>query len=156
VFVDPFGHRWMIQTTIASPTAEEISAAMDGFEVVTAPTDDDRSPAEIGYVTFHVDDAERATRFYAELFGWSLAPGRAGPGYRHVANTRLPIGFTPHGVDERPTILVRVTDVDAAAARVVELGGQVVERSESDAGPMVACRDDQGLRVDLWQPAPGH
>lgn len=31
--LDPFGHRWMIQTTIATPTIEEIDAASDGFTV---------------------------------------------------------------------------------------------------------------------------
>lgn len=34
--VDPWGHRWMIQTTIATPTVAEIDAAMDGF-TVTSP-----------------------------------------------------------------------------------------------------------------------
>jgi PhnB protein len=46
-FVDPWGHRWMVQTTVATPTIDEIDAAMDGY-TVTAPetatdarTDDD-------------------------------------------------------------------------------------------------------------------
>lgn len=32
-FVDPWGHRWLVQTTIATPTVAEIDAAMDGFTV---------------------------------------------------------------------------------------------------------------------------
>ena len=32
-FGDPFGHQWMVQTTIADLTTAEIDAAMDGFTV---------------------------------------------------------------------------------------------------------------------------
>jgi PhnB protein len=32
-FVDPWGHRWMVQTTVATPTVDEINASMDGFTV---------------------------------------------------------------------------------------------------------------------------
>lgn len=43
-FVDPWGHRWMVQTTIASPTIDEINASMDGFTVTDGadvdPTED--------------------------------------------------------------------------------------------------------------------
>jgi PhnB protein len=38
-FVDPFGHRWMVQTTISNPTIAEIGDAMDGF-TVTEPERD--------------------------------------------------------------------------------------------------------------------
>jgi uncharacterized glyoxalase superfamily protein PhnB len=37
--IDPFGHRWMIQTTIAHPTIEEIDAASEGFTVTQPPAD---------------------------------------------------------------------------------------------------------------------
>ena len=40
-FVDPFGHRWMVQTTIAHPTIEEIDAAFDDFTVVSGDEPDD-------------------------------------------------------------------------------------------------------------------
>lgn len=32
-FLDPWGHRWMVQTTIASPTLDELNARMEGFTV---------------------------------------------------------------------------------------------------------------------------
>jgi uncharacterized glyoxalase superfamily protein PhnB len=38
--IDPFGHRWMVQTPIANPTLDEVNAAMEGF-TATAPRDDD-------------------------------------------------------------------------------------------------------------------
>jgi uncharacterized glyoxalase superfamily protein PhnB len=38
--IDPFGHRWMVQTPIAHPTLDEVNAAMEWF-TATAPPDDD-------------------------------------------------------------------------------------------------------------------
>lgn len=154
-FRDPFGHRWMVQSTIATPSHEEIDAAMEGFEVVPGgPTAD--PPAEIAYVTFSVDDSDRAVRFYGALFGWDARPGNAGPGYFHIGNTRLPLGVTPLGNDVPPTLYVRVSDAAAAAARVADLGGEVVRRSEAESGVIVECRDDQGRTFHIIEPAPGY
>jgi PhnB protein len=41
-FRDPWGHRWMVQTTIADPTTAEIDAAMDGFTVTEGGDRDGR------------------------------------------------------------------------------------------------------------------
>ncbi|MEO6570963.1 MAG: hypothetical protein ABIO83_05395, partial [Ilumatobacteraceae bacterium] len=40
-FVDPFGHRWLVATTISHPTNAEIQAAMgDSFEIIESLGDD--------------------------------------------------------------------------------------------------------------------
>ncbi len=39
-FADPFGHEWMVQTTIAHPTHEQIEAEMEGFSVVEPDVED--------------------------------------------------------------------------------------------------------------------
>ena len=51
--VDPFGHRWMIQTPIGNPTVEEIQAQMAGYTITTpsAATDPRPPPVELGYLT---------------------------------------------------------------------------------------------------------
>jgi uncharacterized glyoxalase superfamily protein PhnB len=144
---DPFGHRWMIQTTIATPAAVK----MEGFTVTGR-----RAPVELGYLTLGFADTERAGRFFGDLFGWEAEPGNSGAGYAHVGNTRLPIGFTPDGVDSPPALYFRVDDVDRYASRVVELGGRVVSRVTYDSGPNAVCRDDQGREFQLWQAAPGY
>ena len=159
--VDPFGHRWMVQTTVAQPSVAEIDENMEGFTVTaaddrTAATDPQGAPAEIGYVTLAFDDTDRATRFYGSVFGWRAQAGNAGAGYAHIANTRLPIGMTPHGSTTAPSIYVRVDDADAAAARVIEAGGEIVQRFEAPSGVNVECRDDQGAAFVVWQPAPGY
>lgn len=153
--LDPFGHRWMIQTTIATPTHDEIDAAMEGYEVRTG-SNGVVAPAEIGYVAIAVDDTDRAVEFYEALFGWQPEPGHMGVGYAHIANTELPIGFTPAGNTSSPSLYVRVDDVDATTERAVELGGEVLERSEAASGTIVECRDVQGRVFHIWQPAPGY
>lgn len=150
--VDPFGHRWMIQTPIANPTVEEIDAASDGFTVTAPPP----PPVEVGYLTFALPDTTAAAQFYGALFGWSAEVGAAGDEYRHVNNTRLPMGVTPGPVDEAPVLYFRVADIEAYASRVRELGGTVVSQDTYESGPNAVCRDDQGREFQLWQPAPGY
>lgn len=158
-FVDPFGHRWMVQTTVAHPSPAEVDDAMEGFTVVTpAGTSNAPEPVtvEIGYVTIPVDDTARATAFYGALFGWQSEPGNSGDGYAHVANTELPLGFTPDGNDSSPSLYFRVDDAEATAVRATELGGEIIERATYDSGANVVCRDDQGRTFLLWQPAEGY
>lgn len=150
--VDPFGHRWMIQTPIANPSVEEIDAASDGFTVTAPPP----PPVEVGYLTFALPDTAAAERFYGALFGWRSERGNAGDEYRHVDNTRLPVGMTPGPVDEAPVLYFRVGDIETYAARVRELGGTVVSQDTYESGPNAVCRDDQGREFQLWQPAPGY
>ncbi len=162
-FIDPFGHRWMVQTEVSTPTADEIEAGFGGaFEVVTPAPDADVSsgrpdtPIEVGYLTIPFDDTDRARAFYGALFGWETEAGRMGDGYAHVANTQLPMGMTPAGVSDPVQLYFRVDDADSMAARVVELGGRVVEQARYDSGISLDCLDDQDRRFTLWQPAPGY
>jgi PhnB protein len=55
-FVDPWGHRWMVQTTVATPTVDEINASMDGF-TVTVP---DPEPEGAAMHDPDADDPEAA------------------------------------------------------------------------------------------------
>jgi predicted enzyme related to lactoylglutathione lyase len=151
----------MIQTPIATPTTEEIEAAMDGFTITAAadapPTAAGAAPVvELGYFTLGLPDTTRAARFYGALFGWVTQPGNAGDEYAHVENTALPLGLTPGAAAEAPVLYFRVDDVPAYAARVRELGGEVLEETSYDSGPNAVCRDDQGREFQLWQPAPGY
>jgi uncharacterized glyoxalase superfamily protein PhnB len=161
-FRDPFGHRWSVQTVIATPTPEEITAAMGGFMVISGapaastPEPATGAPVELGYFTLGFTDTAMASRFYRELFGWQTEQGNAGAEYAHVHNTQLPLGFTPDGVDSPPVLYFRVADAEAYAARVRELGGTVISEASYDSGGNVVCRDDQGREFQLWQPAPGY
>ena len=153
--LDPFGHRWMIQTPTGSPSIEEIQSQSEGY-TITAPAAPARSVVELGYFTIALPDTAAGSRFYGELFGWATEPGNAGDEYAHVANTKLPLGLTPGRADEPPVLYFRVDDVAAYAARVRELGGEVITETVYESGPNATCRDDQGREFQLWQPAPGY
>ena len=97
-----------------------------------------------------VPDPERAQAFYGRLLGWSFDGTDRGA---RISTTGIGGGLHP----DEPWIQVfyRVDDLDAAAARVVELGGTVGEgRSEGPGGRYLHdCRDDQGVPFGLHEAA---
>jgi predicted enzyme related to lactoylglutathione lyase len=108
-----------------------------------------------------VDDAERGRTFYEGVFGWRFEPGPSGNGYM-IFMPDGPGGI--HGGDPgaSPYVFFAVDDIDAAMARVVELGGVVEETDvEGDedsiarTGRFKLCRDDQGSPFGLHQPPQG-
>ncbi len=67
------------------------------------------------------------------------------------------MGMSPPPDDgRRTTAFFRVDEIGPYADKVVELGGQVLARTEYPSGGNAECVDDQGYRFDLWQPAPGY
>jgi predicted enzyme related to lactoylglutathione lyase len=111
---------------------------------------------EPAYFELGVEDDEKGRAFYSGLFGWDFRPG-PNQGYE-IATAGLPGGI--HGGDKgaAPYIFFAVDDMDAATARVVELGGQVIEMDiEGDAeqqaktGRFKLCVDDQGSGFGLHQ-----
>jgi len=109
-------------------------------------------PVELGYVTLRVRDIARAERFYGALFNWEFDSSPKGA---HVKNTKIPIGLDPSGPANASFVYFRVPDMDAAEKQITELGGTIRERSQSPAGQMAVCVDDQDTLFSLWQPAPG-
>ena len=110
--------------------------------------------ADLGYFTIPVADVVRGKAFYGGLFGWQFAPD-ATDRYAHVTNTTPPGGLNA-GQGSSPQVWFRVAYIQAAVARVRELGGQADEPQESPSGWSTACRDDQSTHFNLWQPAPGY
>ena len=163
---DPYGHRWFLNTRVEDLSGAEMArrAADEGYayeepEAATSPelSPSTRSqPIEIGYVTMATTDTERAARFFGSLFGWQFEAGNAGHGYAHIANTTLPMGFTPDGVGQAATLYFRVASIEQFAARVRELGGTVVSIDSYASGGSATCQDDQGATFLLWEPAPGY
>jgi predicted enzyme related to lactoylglutathione lyase len=105
-----------------------------------------------------VTDTARARAFYGGLFGWRFESGPSGNGYR-ISTPTVPGGL--HGDDEgaSPLVFFGVADLEAAMARVRDLGGQT-EALESRAdeprkgsfGRFALCRDDQRSPFGLHQP----
>jgi predicted enzyme related to lactoylglutathione lyase len=110
---------------------------------------------ELCYFTIGVPDGERAQAFYGSLFGWSFAPGNV-PGGFHVQGTTPPAGVFSGG-ETGVRVYFRVDDLEAALAKVRELGGAAgeVQGSVASGGAYAECADDQGVRFSLFQPPAG-
>jgi len=106
------------------------------------------------HVELGVPDTDRAQRFYGELFGWEF---NATPNGASASTAGLPAGI--HRDERGPEVIVffAVDDIDAAARRIVELGGEVDEAGEDgETGRyLYSCRDDQGVQFGLHQSPAG-
>jgi predicted enzyme related to lactoylglutathione lyase len=95
-------------------------------------------------------DPERARTFFGQLLGWSFED--TGGGMR-IGTAGSRGGIHP---DEEPWVQIffSVSDLDEAARRVVELGGEVGEGASDGPGGRYLhdCRDDQGVPFGLHQP----
>lgn len=112
------------------------------------------------------DDGDRAREFYREAFGWAVAPmpemsytmvstgpsgpqGPSEPGY---------IGggmMARSEVFQGPIITIDVDDIDAALARVEDLGGATVlpRQDLEQMGSIAYFTDPEGNLMGLWQSA---
>jgi uncharacterized protein len=113
---------------------------------------------ELSFFELGVKDAGQGRVFYEALFGWGVESSPSGEGFA-FRTPNVPGGI--HGGDEAasPYLFFGVDDIEAAAARVVELGGSVsdedVEGDEDSIarfGRFKLCRDDQGSPFGLHQP----
>ena len=112
---------------------------------------------ELGFFELGVEDAEKGRAFYEALFGWSFEGGPSGSGWA-IGTPNVAGGM--HGGDKgaAPYVFFVVDDIEAATAKVVELGGEVLEMDvEGDAdsqarfGRFKLCVDDQGSPFGLHQ-----
>lgn len=111
---------------------------------------------EIAFFEIGVEDFERGRAFYEGLFGWTFEPA---PTEGYTIRTPSESGGM-HGGDAgaSPYLFFAVDDIDAAVARVVELGGETVhldldgdQATEDAFGRFQLCKDDQGSTFGLHQ-----
>ena len=98
-----------------------------------------------------VPDAARAKAFYGELLGWEFTPTHGENAWIETGGVRGGL----HGDDEARNVVlyVAVADIEGAAARVRELGGEAGDPGPAGpGGRYLACRDDQGVEFGLHQP----
>ena len=113
---------------------------------------------EPAFFELGVEDDEKGRAFYSNLFGWDFRPG-PNEGYE-IGTAGVPGGL--HGGDKgaAPYLFFAVDDMDAAVARVRELGGTIEDihaggddaESVATFGRFKFCRDDQGSPFGLHQP----
>jgi predicted enzyme related to lactoylglutathione lyase len=111
---------------------------------------------EVSFFELGVKDPVVARGFYGELFGWHMEPGPSGEqnGF-HIETGNVSGGL--HGGDEGsgPYLFFEVADVQAAAQRVRELGGEAEFNEHSGpglSGTFAFCHDNQGSSFGLHQP----
>ncbi|WP_395943507.1 VOC family protein [Brevundimonas sp.] len=111
----------------------------------------------LGYFFIETPDVEKAKVFYAGLFGWTFEHDT--PTYTHVqaagAEGETAFGLVKGEKKDFSHLFFQVADVDAAAKRVTELGGQAAIPSDAPSGRNVVVCDDQGASFSLWSPPKG-
>lgn len=103
----------------------------------------------IDLIEFPADDLPRAKRFWEGLLDLSLGERSAAEGQgvqTHADGPTLGLHERGKGPGDRFSLpYFRVADMDAALARVVELGGEIVHPGERWA----ICRDSEGSPFGL-------
>jgi hypothetical protein len=111
------------------------------------------------------DDAERATSFYREAFGWQLD---SMPGFEYTMVTTTATDeqgrpSEPGGINggmlrrqgpiTTPVITIGVDDMDDALTRIEKLGGKVAigRQPVGDMGFSAYVQDTEGNLIGLWQ-----
>jgi uncharacterized glyoxalase superfamily protein PhnB len=129
VIIDPFGHRWMINTRPRSATRAR--------------------PGDIIYLTVFVRDEEQMREFYGTVLSRRVIEQQSTPtvsvwGIGHPPATGSePLGAVP---------VYRVADVGAAAERARALGGTAGEPEDFPYGRRLSVVDPEGNHFEVWQP----
>jgi len=103
-----------------------------------------------------------AAKFYGELFGWKIEPGKDASGYLHIKNGETFIGGMPPAEHRNPNapphwllyFLVDNCDASAAAAKAAGARFYVEPMTLEGVGRMAVVADPQGAVFALFQPAP--
>lgn len=122
------------------------------------------APGSVTWVDLMTPDIEGARRFYGELFNWRFAVGPAETGHYTMAKVD---GDNVAGMGQMQpdspfpstwTVYFGSRDVEAAAARIRELGGQVMfgPMDVMQEGRMLVAADPCGAVFGLWQPGAHH
>jgi uncharacterized protein len=118
------------------------------------------------------DDSDRAARFYRTAFGWNMKSLGEQMGYYLLATTTATAsdgrptkpgaingGFfakKPDWPAQYPSVVIAVDDIQAAMAKIVRAGGEVLGEPMDipGIGAYISFTDTEGNRVGVLQPLP--
>lgn len=109
--------------------------------------------SDLTFLEIGTGDAGVTRAFMANLFGWPFHPTKeGGPGWFDAPPAM--IGLHGDDPDRGITVYFRVDDIEAAAARVTELGGQAETPGPAHPGfgRFCRCTDPEGVPFGLHQP----
>lgn len=142
---------WHADCDDGAGTSFSIGALRPGFAEIRPPS---KAHGNLGYFVIPVRDLERAKQFFRTVFGWEYAAEHSHDTYAHVGNTD-PGGGIVGDDGNAPEAWFRVDDIHTAVEKVQRLGGEAPLPTKSGSGWSAACRDAQGVALNLWKPAPG-
>ena len=109
---------------------------------------------EIVHTEIPADDTEKERSFWGSLFGWQFE-SYPGPSEYHMARItdRTGVAITNMEPGKRgPRVYFDVDDINAAAGRVKELGGEASDGMPVPSmGWFSVCKDPEGNEFGLWQ-----
>jgi uncharacterized protein len=110
------------------------------------------------WVDLATADADGASTFYSDLFGWEIRSGPPEVGGYRMALLRGSVvgGIRPvaHGASASWTTHLAAADAGASLRRVVEAGGRVVSGPVSllTEGAIALAQDPTGVPFGMWEP----
>ena len=120
------------------------------------------APGTFCWAELGTTDAAGAKRFYTDLFGWTFEDNVMGPDMVYTmwrlkekeVGALYQMGKDQQGVPPHWQCYVSVENADATAAKLKELGGNVIAGpfDVMDVGRMAIVTDPEGATFALWQP----
>jgi predicted enzyme related to lactoylglutathione lyase len=115
------------------------------------------APGSFCWAELATADADGAKKFYGDMFGWTAQDNPMPQGvYTIFQSGGDDVAAVYQAPPEVPThwgVYFSVTDVDASAAQITQLGGKIVmgPMDVGEPGRMVVAQDPQGVHFSLWQ-----
>jgi predicted enzyme related to lactoylglutathione lyase len=110
---------------------------------------------EVVHYEFPAKDVDRAQRFYSGLFGWEFGASQMPDMDYRMSRVNEGTGAAVFQSDQAGTsanYYHDVPDMDAALAKVGELGGEAGDKMPVPTmGWFAACKDSEGNALHLWQ-----
>ncbi len=106
----------------------------------------------VSFVEMGTGDKAKTVGFFSALFGWSFSPmDDNGNGWFDTPSGRIGLHVNDPGWEMVP--FFKVTGLEAAMAKVEELGGQAESIAVAQSfGRFSNCKDPQGMRFGLHEP----
>lgn len=125
------------------------------------------TPGSVGFFEIHVDDFQRAQKFYHDVFGWqfTLSGGVPYEFYMIDNSQKGGMGLQEGGMRKREKPLAKdnavagavchiiVENIDEALAKIAQHGGIVTsQKAHIPAGYFAFALDTEGNPFGVWEP----
>ena len=111
------------------------------------------SSGKIVHIELPASDADRAQRFYAELFGWQFSDsGMPGIDYRMFQGEPGGAVYPGDNAGQGPIVYFETDDIDAELGRIRDAGGETEDKAPVPSmGWYAHAKDPEGNAFAVWQ-----